>query len=214
MRPPMPPLLACLLTCTSAFALPPAGAPRISFEPNLGQAGPGAAFLARASGFTLVLSPAGAAFAGPPGGGPPLGMVLLGADLAGWRGEGALARRSHYLLGDDPGKWITEVPHYSRVACPGAYPGIDLVFHAAAGVLEYDLIAAPGADLEAIALRFPGARRLELDAAGDLLVHGVDGLLRHGKPVVYQRAPGAEPEAIACAYEIDGAGSEAIVRFR
>ena len=56
--------------------------------------------------------------------------------------------------------------------------------------LEYDLIAAPGANLNDIRMRFDDAKRVDLDATGDLIVHTATGELRHHKPIIHQDVGG------------------------
>jgi hypothetical protein len=41
-------------------------------------------------------------------------------------GHGRLAGVSNYLRGEDPGGWLTGVPHYARVTYRGLYDGVDL----------------------------------------------------------------------------------------
>ena len=102
------------------------------------------------------------------------------------RGCEALNVRTNYLLGADPAGWRTNVPTYARVKYENAYPGIDLVFYGNQRQLEYDLIVAPGTDPSPILLEFDGARQLELDAEGDLVLHTNAGPLKQRRPFVYQ----------------------------
>jgi hypothetical protein len=106
--------------------------------------------------------------------------------------EGELVARANYFIGNDPAQWRTNVPTYARVRYRDVYPGIDLVYYGThERQLEYDFVLAPGADPHAIALGFEGARRLALDAAGDLVVTLADGgVVVHKAPVVYQERDG------------------------
>src|SRR5439155_25677470 len=67
-----------------------------------------------------------------------------------------LPGRSNYLVGNDPRRWRTGVTRYARVEYESVYPGIDLVFRGSDSRLEYDLIAAPGADPGVIRIGFQG----------------------------------------------------------
>jgi hypothetical protein len=100
--------------------------------------------------------------------------------------EEPLPGAANYLLSNDPARWRTGVPTYGKVRYKEIYPGTDLVYYGNEGQLEYDFVVAPGADPTAIALRWDGADRLELDAAGDLLVHTAGGTLRQQGPLIYQ----------------------------
>ena len=84
---------------------------------------------------------------------------------------------------------------FERVRYAGVYDGIDLVYYGNQQRLEYDFIVAPGRDPSAIRLRFDGARRVEIDGAGDLVVHVAGGEpVRQHKPVTYQEIDGERRE--------------------
>jgi len=90
------------------------------------------------------------------------------------------------LTGNDPARWRSNLPSYERVRYEDVWPGIDLVFYGNARCLEYDFVVSAGADPNAIRLAFPGAERLELDEAGDVLLHTAGEAIRQRRPVVYQ----------------------------
>jgi hypothetical protein len=81
---------------------------------------------------------------------------------------------------------ITNIPNYSRVTQRNIYPGVDLVYYGANGQLEYDFIVAPGANAQQIRLRFSGARRVEVNPSGDLVLHTETGDLVQRRPRIYQ----------------------------
>ena len=83
-------------------------------------------------------------------------------------GEKPIGAVSHYYIGNQPSAWRSGVTHFDRIRYRNAYPGIDVVFYGKDGRLEYDVIVAPGADPNAVRLRFDGASRLSLEANGDL----------------------------------------------
>jgi hypothetical protein len=114
---------------------------------------------------------------------------------------------SHYYYGNDPTKWRTNVPHYSRLKVEEVYDGIDLTFHAHNGDLEYDFVLAPGANPEQIRCSFPGTDGMRIDAEnGDLLLAIAPGQeMRILKPKVCQRA-GAKIVEVAGNYEINQPG--------
>jgi len=105
-------------------------------------------------------------------------------------GADQLPGTANYFIGNDPAKWHTSVPTYSRVRYSQVYPGIDLVYYGNQRQLEYDFVLAPGADPSAIRLRFAGAKALRLGADGDWVVNAADGTLAFHKPLVYQMADG------------------------
>ncbi len=169
----------------------------LSFEPNDGQTDARVKFLSHGHGYTLFLTPSEAVLAlwkpTATHDAQALRVKLLGANPdPRIVGEGELAGRTNYFIGKDPARWRTNVPTYARVRYRDVYPGIDLVYYGAhERQLEYDFVLAPGADPHAIALGFAGARRLALDAAGDLVVTFADGgTVLHKAPVVYQERDG------------------------
>jgi hypothetical protein len=130
------------------------------------------------------------------------------------RGEEELPGRVNYLIGQDPNGWRTDIPTYARVRHEEVYPGVDLVYYGNQRQLEYDFVVAPGADPDRISLGIEGAERAELDSAGDLLLHVPGGVVRQGKPVVYQEADGGRVP-VPGEYEIaQAAAGQTRVGFR
>lgn len=115
---------------------------------------------------------------------------------------------ANYLLGPDPSAWRLRVPSYDSIAYPGIYRGIDVVYHARRGDLEFDFVVQPGADPDAIALTFDGADRLHIGSGGELHVDAGRGGLRLAAPRVYQD-DGSGSRDIDGRYRLDGN----IVRF-
>ena len=180
----------------------------LSFEANRGQASGGVKFLSRGDGFQLLLSADGAtfSFAGVNRRGKVRRLKL---GLSGARpappvsGEGELAGKANYLRGGDPAGWVTGVQTYSRVKYEGVYPGVDLVYYGNRRQLEYDFNVAAGADPSVIRLAFEGARRVEIDGRGDLLLRTPGGLLSMKRPVAYQEREGVRRE-VASRYAVRG----------
>jgi fibronectin type 3 domain-containing protein len=106
------------------------------------------------------------------------------------KGAEALPGKLNYYLGKDREKWRTGVPTYAKVRYQGVYPGVDAVYYGHQGQLEYDFVVAPGVDPGQIRLAFEGAQQLEVDAAGDLVLHTPGGSVRQHKPIVYQEVDG------------------------
>src|SRR5262249_38078476 len=71
--------------------------------------------------------------------------------------------------------------------------------------LEYDFLLAPGADAQAIALRFDGASAHELDGAGNLVLHTAAGDVVQHAPVLYQVRDGGRV-SVAGGYELHDDG--------
>ncbi|SDS85773.1 Beta-propeller repeat-containing protein [Paenibacillaceae bacterium GAS479] len=93
---------------------------------------------------------------------------------------------THYYQGNDPSKWITDVPTFGKVTYAGIYPGIDLVFYKKDGLLEFDFVVSAGADATNIVLEFEGADRIELEEEGHLLAVTNGSPVRLQLPFIYQ----------------------------
>jgi hypothetical protein len=124
-----------------------------------------------------------------------LRMKLVGAQaMPKVEGLELLSTKSHYLVGDDPNKWITDVPHYAKVKHHDVYSGIDQIFYDKDGALEYDLIVRPGANPATIHLAFDGVNDVVLTPQGDLVLQTTLGPITHRKPLVYQDVNGGRRE--------------------
>jgi len=107
-------------------------------------------------------------------------------------GEGLMEYKCNYFLGNDPAKWRTDVPNYSRIVYHELYPGIDLAFYGKNGVIEYDFIVHPGTDPSAIALRYDGVQSTSIDREGNLVLVTPWGELTHCLPQLYEVSANGE----------------------
>ncbi|MBI4479698.1 MAG: SBBP repeat-containing protein [Acidobacteria bacterium] len=127
-------------------------------------------------------------------------MKLAGANpAAAPEGIDPLPGKTNYLVGNDPAEWRTGVETFSKVKYRDVYAGIDLIYYGNPQQLEYDFIVAPGASPSEIEMEFSGAGRVQLDAAGDLIVSlsnqaGANRPVRFRQPVVYQESDGRRRE--------------------
>lgn len=123
-------------------------------------------------------------------------MEIVGANPeATVSGQDALPGKRNYLFGDDPEKWLRNIPTYRRVRYQEVYPGIDLAYYGTqGGQLEYDFVVKPGADPNAIRLKFNGAEDVPLDVslddAGNLHIETPGGEVIQHAPVIYQEVDG------------------------
>ncbi len=175
----------------------------MSFEANRGQTDSSVKFLSRGAGYTLFLTrdhailiaAALAAYSGPEtsalAGSCQQGVIstlkLVGANRRSQpEGIDQLPGTVNYFIGNDPKKWRTGIPTYTRVRYRNIYPGIDLLYYGNHRELEYDFVLAPGADAKLIRMRFDGVRHLQRAANGDLVASAPDGALTLRRPLVYQ----------------------------
>ena len=193
------------VTSATAIALP------LVFEANRGQTDKRVGFVVRRPGYTLFLTPDEAVLrlavpatpskSGSRGqqkrladdrqGPHTLRMKLLGA-RSGIQPIGVDQQRGkvNHIHGNDPRKWLTGIPTYTRVRYPDVLSGIDLVFYGGNGRLRYDFVVAPGADPGAIRLKFTGAGHLEIDQNGNLILDTRAGPIVHTAPSLYQSVDG------------------------
>ena len=200
-------------------------APPLVFEQNAGQAIAPVQFVARGAGYAMQFAPLETAItlrrsgqlAGLSVGllinrwlarGAPqsasIRMSLVGARATSWQGERVLAGRSHYLLGNDPARWITDIRQFERIRASGVYSGIDLVFHGRGGELEYDFHVAPGADPASIAWRIQGAAEIGIEADGGALIRTAVGDINIRRPVAWQIDAGGARRPVAARLALRG----------
>jgi len=186
----------------------------LSFEATHGQAGRRMEFISRSPGATIYLTPNEAAFVlrnpahewfgktGAAAKAPSSALSNVAAEVVRMKLIGAephakglalapLAGKINYLLGSDPKRWRTNIATCAKVRYEKVYPGVDVVYYGNERQLEFDFVLAPGADPKTIALEFEGARKLELDAQGDLAIQTTSGQkIVHHKPHIYQELKG------------------------
>src|ERR1035441_8986022 len=179
----------------------------LSFEANRGQTARQVKFLSRGPGYTLFLTPDAAVLSlHREKDNAVLRMKLLGANApASVTGADALPGKSNYFIGSDPNQWRTNVPTYGAVKYAAVYPGIDLVYHGNQRLLEYDFLVAPGADPQAIGIRFQGARKLSVNREGALVIGLGGSEVIEPAPVVYQEI-GGQRQTVAGRYVLRGRG--------
>jgi hypothetical protein len=97
-----------------------------------------------------------------------------------------LAARSNYFIGNDPRRWIRDVPHYAKIRRQNIYPGIDIVYYGKANRLEFDFVVSRMADPAVIALKVEGADDLGINGLGDLAIRIGGQCVTLTKPLVYQ----------------------------
>src|SRR5271156_6873468 len=179
------------------------------FEANEGQTDPSVQFLTRSGGYTMFLTPTetvlvegkiGSVNRDKFGKGlaavradaknakqSVLRMELLGANSAPeFQGLQELPGKGNYLIGKDQAAWHTNVALFSEVRVAKVYPGVDLLFHGDQRQLEYDFVVAPGADPGRIGFKIRGAKKIEIAANGDLILHTADSEFEMRKPEIYQ----------------------------
>ncbi len=131
-----------------------------------------------------------------------------------------LPARTHYLIGDDPGRFIIDVPAYKELVYRGIYPGIDLVVRGADSRIELEYLLAAGADRTVLLLDLQGVQRLDFEATGGVLLATATRTIHLLRPTV-EVSPAAAPldatfvrVGTSLGIAIAGASSEVPVRLR
>jgi hypothetical protein len=109
----------------------------------------------------------------------------------------------NYFLGSDSTKWASNVPLYAEVRMNALSEGISARTYFDEGSVRYDLIVAPGADPNRIALQFDGidADKVRIGKNGDLVLQTSIGEVMQGKLFAYQVKNGKKVQ-VACAFRL------------
>jgi len=90
-----------------------------------------------------------------------------------------------FFRGRDRLKWAGGLASYKRLSYANLYPGVDLLFYAKAGSLEYDFVVAPGADPSLIRLRVDDGAPVRITTRGALQIGEGSKAILH-QPLLYQ----------------------------
>lgn len=122
--------------------------------------------------------------------------------------EKPLPGNINYISGNDSAKWTAGCTSYQALTYKNIYPNIDLRYYTAGGVLKYDLIINPGADISKVALYYEGVDGLRVKD-GKLVVKTSVEDVQEFPPYSYQLLNNQRME-VPCSYEVKGN----IVRFK
>jgi len=115
---------------------------------------------------------------------------------------------NNYFLGNDPSKWATECRIYQAITLKNVYDNVDVRYYTNNGMLKYDIIARPGADISKIALKYEGIGKMQVKNK-ELVVSTSVGELKESYPYTYQSKAKGKTE-INCKYLVN----DNIVRFQ
>jgi MYXO-CTERM domain-containing protein len=164
----------------------------LRFERNDGQVDARIRYVARSGGMTLALEDDGPMLVLRHAGGAVRMRVVGARPRADLVADGRLETLTHYLVGNDPKGWRTNIPSFARVTYASILEGVDLTFYGDGARVEYDFVVAPQTRPEAIAFDIDGADSLDVDAAGDLHIKAAGDVLVQSRPRVFQRGPAGE----------------------
>lgn len=178
----------------------------LSLEPNMGQADRNFSFLARCSTYTLLSKPSEMMIISNQSE-RTLNDSCLTFKLLGGKQQARtkflkkLTGKANYLIGNEPEKWLKNIPTYSKVRYSEVYPLIDMDFYGLQNQLEYDFIIRPGGNPKRINTQIQGATSLALTPNGDLSIQTDNHSFVLKKPVAYQLTKGRRT-TIRCRYRI------------
>ncbi len=188
---------------TAAISAGSYGLLPISFVPNVGQSDGLVRYQARAMGGTLyfedealVLSLPAAGHGQQPQDSPYSVVRLTFEGVNSARrlvNAEQLPGKVNYLIGNQPSRWLTDLPTYGSIIYTQLYPDIDLRYDGAQSTLKGTYTLAPQADPARIRWRYEGVTAARIDAeTGDLLlaVAGASTLIEKA-PSAWQTVAGA-----------------------
>lgn len=167
--------------------------PPMVFEENHGQAAGEVRFLTRGAGRTILFQPARMEIVGA---GARFALTFPGASPSRITGQQRLPTLFHY-----PSRGVKNAQTFASIRYHELYPGIDVVVHSTGGVLEYDFVARPGADLRQAAVRIDGAEKVQLEQDGSIRADAAGSWMRQYKPVAYQEDGHGGRVRVAVRYE-------------
>jgi gliding motility-associated-like protein len=122
--------------------------------------------------------------------------------------EKMLTNYENYFIGNDPSKWAGECRIYQALTFKNVYPNVDVRYYTHNGVLKYDIIAKPGADISKIALKYKGVNKLQVKNK-ELVIETSLGQFRESYPYSYQSGL-KERKVVDCKYLV----TDNVVRFQ
>jgi hypothetical protein len=180
-----------------------------AFEANVGQFAPATEFVGRAGPLSVALSRHAITLQSraPGDWASTATLRIAGASSVSPEASEPLAGKHHYFLGNDPLRWRTNVPTYGVVRYPNVGAGVDLVCHgAASGAFEYDLVVAPRARVEELAIDVEASGPVSVLPDGALSIPASPGAFVQSLPAAYQTNARGEKQPVAARYRVAGPG--------
>jgi hypothetical protein len=155
----------------------------LRFEENRGQFDSAVRFMAKSAGGKLQFTARGPEFLV---GSSPVEIGLVHGN-ASPKVEplDRMPAVTNYMVGPRD-QWHSGIANFARVRYQQVYPGIDVVYYGTQNQLEYDFVLAPGANPDAIRLKFKGGVHVSLTPAGDIALESSDGKVLQKAPAIYQ----------------------------
>jgi hypothetical protein len=204
------PILAELTTAllgSSAFAgtKPSFDVHESRFIENKGQWQPETRFYCELVGFGVWVEQDGMVFDVPDPADSSRGhAVRMRFDFDGdeWqvRGDRELPGRFHYLLGDDPSRWVRDARSFERVVLENAGQSTRIIVGIGDSGLEYDIEFDHLEHLDKFRITVEGASEVRMDGDGRLLIDTEFGTIRQRIPACWVSATNGERETSQIAF--------------
>jgi|GEM_PF-2142503 len=130
-------------------------------------------------------------------------------------GEERQQGKVSYFRGNDPEKWVSGAPTFTRLVYRDLWPGIDLAWSGAAGRLNAEYRLARAGDAKRIRLRYEGQDGLSIGDDGRLVIATPWGELHEEAPTAEQNGRPVEiafildPDTGELGVRLDGADPDA-----
>ena len=113
-------------------------------------------------------------------------------------GVEAAPTRCSWFLGNDPSRWVTDVPAWAAVRYQDVTPGVDVEVHGRSGRLEYDVLAASEADLADLVVIVEGADGVRVATDGSVEIATPLGTIRQHAPQTWEVLESGERRSLVC----------------
>jgi len=111
-------------------------------------------------------------------------------------GENQQETYYNYFLGNDKSKWVSNVQLFEGATIEELYQGIDIKYYFDEGLLRYDFIIKPGADIAQITIALEGMDSYTINDNGELELETSLGKISHRDIVAYQKNTNGENEIV------------------
>ncbi len=133
----------------------------------------------------------------------PLEMLRIeyvGANAVDPSAERPVDSAVNVFRGNDSANWRVGIRAYEQVIYRDLYPGVDLVYHASPNGVKYDVVVHPGGNLSSFVARYQGAKSVNIDDGGGLVIKTRSGETRDSKV----DASDAHGDRVPCRFVIVG----------
>lgn len=110
---------------------------------------------------------------------------------------------NNYFIGNDPAQWASACRLFGAVQYTDVLPKTDLRYYTDNDALKYDFILRPGANPEAVLMKYEGVESLRIRNR-ELLITTAAGDVRELVPYSYQIDAAGQRKEIACRFKLDG----------